>query len=771
MTPVEGTSYRLYGIVQGVGFRPFVSRLARRLGVTGDVSNRGSFVEVHAFADPSVLAQFRQSLEREAPPRSAILKIDSMPLDASSGVPSSFEIIGSTCERGDIFVSPDIATCPRCRQELYDRRDRRYRHAFINCTGCGPRVTILDAMPYDRERTSMADFPMCAQCSREYHTPSSRRYDAQPVCCNDCGPQLYLLGREDVRGQAALRAAREKLIAGGIVAIKGIGGFHLACDAGNDDAVKRLRALKRRPVKPFAVMMRDLAVVRRQCVLPPELEEVLDGHQKPVILLERRDGCQLSAAVAPDNPAIGVMLPYAPVQMLLFRNDDDLDAAMPSALVMTSGNASGAPICRSDADAQAEISGFCDLMLSHDRQIRLRADDSVMDHFAGRPYMIRRSRGYAPLPFMVSGSFSGAVLGIGAELKNTFCPGRDGLFYPSPYIGDMADLRSVDALRESVRRLCALLEIRPERVGCDLHPAYNTTVVAAELGLPLVRIQHHWAHVVSCMAENGCGDSEVLGVAFDGTGYGTDHSIWGGEILRASYCGFERLASLEPFMQPGGDASSRQGWRIAAAMLCGPQCDEDAARRTAAQFGLCTPSELGVLRVMCARKVNAVVSTSAGRLFDAAAAVLGICRQSTFEGEAAMKLQFAAQRAADGFSAVLPILPVQLSDSGMVRLPSSTLIAQLAAGRSRGIAAEALAMHFHLSLAQNAARAVEILRDRTGLRTVALSGGVFQNTLLLGMLCDRLRSSGFRVLVHSQIPPNDGGICLGQAVIAAQSFN
>ena len=633
---VSTTICRIYGVVQGVGFRPFVSRIAVRAGLTGSVANKGSYVEVHAQGGEEALKDFRAALEHEAPPRSAILKIISR-VRMEPPYPT-FEIIESEHETGDIFVSPDIATCDLCKQELFDVTNRRYLHPFINCTACGPRLTILDAMPYDRERTSMGYFLMCPQCETEYTSPESRRYDAQPVCCHDCGPEVYLIGRPE-RNEKAITAARRAILDGKIVAIKGIGGFHLCCNARDAQAVARLRELKHRPMKPFAVMMDSLETVRRECVILPGQEEILDGHQKPIILLRKRPESTLPDVLAPGNPTLGVMLPYAPVQMLLFHFNDDL--TMPDCLVMTSGNVSGAPICRSDEDALAEIAGFCDVILSHNRRIRLRADDSVMDWLDGRPYMIRRSRGYAPLPFFVSGDFRGQVLGIGGELKNTFCLANGGLFYPSPYIGDMEDLRTVRALRESVARMSELLEMKPRIVCCDLHPKYNSSAVASELGIPVLKIQHHYAHVLSCMVENDFTD-EVIGVSFDGTGYGTDGTIWGGEFLRARPDGFTRAGYIKPFLQAGGDASAREGWRIAVSMIAG-MFPADEAENIVASLDLCSPGVYKFQKNMLDKKLNCVLSTSAGRLFDAVSTILGIRKSSTFEGEATMALQFAAE--------------------------------------------------------------------------------------------------------------------------------
>lgn len=759
---IPAREIRLYGIVQGVGFRPFVSRAADRTGVTGSVANRGSFVEVHAQGKPEAMTEFLRILREEQPERSAVLKIDVK--DTMEPPRSRFDIIESEREEGDIFVSPDIATCDKCKAELFDPKNRRYLHPFINCTACGPRVTIMDSMPYDRERTSMGEFPMCPECAWEYTHAQTRRYDAQPVCCNNCGPEVYLLGRKE-RGRDAITAVRKSVMDGKIAAVKGIGGFHLCCDAANPAAVRRLRELKSRPGKPFAVMLRDLDAAGRECRILPEQAKLLDGYQKPILLLRKRDGGRICREVAPDNPNVGVMLPYAPIQMLLFDYDDGVE--MTDALVMTSGNVSGAPICRDDRDARQQIAGFCDVILSHNRKIRLRADDSVTDWLEGKPYMIRRSRGYAPLPFLLSEKLPGQVLGIGGELKNTFCIGKNGLFYLSPYVGDLADVRTVNALRESVARLETLLEAKPQAVACDLHPRYNSVMVAEELGLPVIRIQHHYAHVISCMAENDV-SREVIGVSFDGTGYGADGTIWGGEFFRASYGGYTRLGSIRPFLQIGGDVSAREGWRIAAAMLHAVY--RERAAEVMQALRLCSPQEARVQETMAEKRINAVISTSAGRLFDAASAILGIRRASTYESEASVSLQFAAEAWAENhpenLEALLPEGGVE-PDSGLFRLPTERLIRVLAERRIAGEDVGKLAYGFHVSLADQITAGAEEIRRRTGLDTCALSGGVFQNRLLTGLCAGKLRRAGFTVLLHSLVPPNDGGIALGQAVAAA----
>ena len=891
--------FRVYGIVQGVGFRPTVDRHAQTAGIRGSVCNKGPYVEIYAQGTPDRVDRFRTLLNEKPPRRAAILKIDEKAAPEAP-VFDAFSIVESEKTSGEIYISPDIAICEECEAELFDPGNRRYLHPFINCTCCGPRMTILDALPYDRERTSMKMFPMCKTCAEEYYGPWSRRYDAQPVCCNDCGPEVYLLPvrseteknntpgagsnarqnagigttrggvHSDCIGRDAITAARRTILDGGIVAVKGIGGFHLCCDATNEAAVSRLRARKRRPAKPFAVMMRDEATVRRECLCSEAQHQILTGHQKPILLLERSGSgdAMIAPSVAPGNPTIGVMLPYAPLQHLLFRYDDGL--TMPDCLVMTSGNVSGAPICRDDNDALAELSGFCDCILSHDRLIRIRADDSVMDFHRDRPYMIRRSRGYAPLPVLLSGcgetTESGkpdtragtaksrhpgtdatagetrhpgksadaiiagqhfhCVLAAGGELKNSFCIGSGSLLYLSPYIGDLEDLRTVRALEETIGRMETLLEVKPEAVVCDLHPKYNSTMVAEDIaqtrGIPIYRIQHHYAHILSCMAENDYADP-VIGVSFDGTGFGTDGTIWGGEILVADYNGFTRQCSIEPFVQIGGDSAPRQGWRVAASMIWS-LCRKGMLRKDAGKaadlyfslmdtLALCDAQNAKAQRMMAERGIQAVRSTSAGRLFDAVSAMLGICRQSTYEGEASIELQFAAERyirkmtdrETDGSGTPIPLeTGVKILRSLLLKADGTTgreeekggsepadaflssaeaenkdnnmdpaaemftmstdlLFADLLRRHLAGEDPEKLAYEFHAGLAEMTVEACVRISERTGICTVALSGGCWQNRLLLTLTEDGLLEKGMTVLTHHLVPPNDGGIALGQA--------
>ena len=762
---------RVYGIVQGVGFRPTVSRHAMTHGIRGTVCNKGPYVEIFAQGAKEQIDGFLNELKEHPPKRAAILKINTKDITAETAVHfEAFDIIESEKTKGEIFVSPDIAICEECKEEMFDPKNRRYLHPFINCTCCGPRLTILDSLPYDRERTSMKEFPMCPDCAKEYFDEKTRRYDAQPVCCNECGPEVYLIGRSE-RGREAITYTRRMISEGKIVAIKGIGGFHLCCDATNEEAVERLRTLKKRPAKPFAVMAKDEAAVKRECVVTPEQEEILTGHQKPILLLDRKNSGRLAASVAPGNPKVGVMLPYAPVQLLIFQYDDGIK--MPDLLVMTSGNTSGAPICREDEEAVAELSHLCDAMLSHNRKIRIRADDTVMDFYKNEPYMIRRSRGYAPLPFMTSTDWKGQVLAVGGELKNTFCIGVDSRFYPSPYVGDLEDLRTVKALQETIHRFQTLLEIKPQVVVCDMHPKYNSTVVAKELGYPMLQVQHHYAHILSCMTENDCHDP-VIGVAFDGTGYGTDGTIWGGEILLADYENFTRFGSITPFLQIGGDASAKEGWRIAVSMIYGYTKDRELAWKIIEKLGLCNEQESKVQFTMADRKINAVISTSVGRLFDAVSAILGIRRQSSFEGEASMALEFAAeayeqQNIIQGRDEKPDRLVYEKEERFI--LNTRMLVQQIVEEKMQGADSSRLAYLFHQVLAEQITAACIEARSNSGRKKVALSGGVFQNRLLLRLTEEQLEQEGFEVLRHHMIPPNDGGIAIGQAAYGMWCLN
>jgi len=608
----------------------------------------------------------------------------------------------------------------------------------------------------------MNNFSLCSSCEKEYTDPTSRRYDAQPVCCNECGPQVYVAGTE-IYGHRAIRAAREAIRQGKIIAVKGIGGFHLCCDGTNEAVVSRLRHLKPRPVKPFAVMAADLETAKRECIVTRTGEELLTGYERPIVLMKRRIGGKAAASVSPDNPYIGVMLPYAPLQLLLFSYNDGLH--MPDLLVMTSANRSGMPICRTDEEVRTDLPGLCDLILSHDRDILLRVDDSVVTLFEEEPYMIRRSRGYAPLPIYVNGDFHGTVLSAGGELKNTVCLAKDNLFYLSPHIGDVGCVRTETAQHECAVRLRDLLEITPQCGATDIHPAYESSQLVKQAQIPVISVQHHYAHILSCMAENGCSD-EVIGIALDGTGYGTDGTIWGGELLQVSYDGFTRVGSVSPFLHAGGDTAVRDGWRSALSFMY-TLYGKDAVRRLASDLSLCTPQEAAAQLFMLTQGVNTYVSTSAGRFFDGMSALLGVCRSSTFEGEGAMKLQFAAEAYEQGEAVEdCPLdLCVEKRDGRLI-LDLLDLVKQVTELFEKGTSVNYCAYLFHKGTAGLLCKGAEAVRQQTGLSKVCLSGGVFQNTLLLRLSCAYLEKAGFTVYTHRLVPTNDGGIALGQALAA-----
>ncbi len=734
---------KVFGIVQGVGFRPFIDRLANTFHLNGSVANRGSYVEIFVQGGEGTVKAFVNAIKNESPPRAIIIDI-TIDIITTAKTFADFRIIDSERESGNIFVSPDIAICDKCRAELFDKNNRRYLHPFINCTDCGPRLTIMQKMPYDRERTSMSAFPMCDDCREEYYNPTSRRYDAQPVCCNACGPEVYILDGEECGGEAITKV-RKIIKNGGIAAIKGIGGFHLACDATNIEAVQRLRERKYRPQKPFAVMINFLKVCPST--------HIVNGHQKPIVLLPKDAVCKVAENVAPNNHKLGVMLPYTPLHLLIFDYPDNV-ADFPEVLVMTSGNISGTPLATNDEEARRDLSTIADVILTHNRDILIRSDDTVMDIVDGKPYMIRRSRGYAPLPIHFSAAKSISVLAVGGELKNTFCLSKGDLFYMSPYIGDLTDLRTVEALKSSVKRMIDLLEINPDVIACDLHPRYHSTQIAeelaAEMGIHVLKVQHHYAHILSCMAENDFSDP-VIGVAFDGTGYGTDGTVWGGEFMIVDAQGFRRVDSITPFIQAGGDKSSVEGWRNAVSMIFDIVGDVEETKKIAARLNLADERKYGGHLYMIQNNFNCVTSTSAGRLFDAVSAILGICSHATFEGEAAMKLQYYAEC---GIS----------STELRANFSTKEIFASLLERRLHGEDVHRLAFDFHSALAGYIVDTCQKIRERQKISTVALSGGVFQNTLLLTLTLDRLKAAGFEILHHKKIPPNDGGIALGQGL-------
>jgi len=748
------TRVRVEGIVQGVGFRPFVHGLATRLDLVGFVGNdaQGVFVEIEG--PDEAVAEFLRILETEPPPLAVIENVTASPL-APVGE-QRFTIVASrTGGETQALISPDTATCDDCLAELGDRTSRRYRYPFTNCTNCGPRFTIVRGVPYDRPLTTMAPFPMCERCAAEYHDPGDRRFHAQPVCCPDCGPHLTLTDgqRRPLPGTDPLADAVARLRAGQIVAVKGLGGYHLAVRADDEEAVARLRARKYREEKPFAVMVADLEAATALCALGPGEVALLTGQRRPIVLGPKHAAIRLAPSVAPGNRSLGLMLPYTPLHHLLAR-----DLGVP--FVLTSGNISDEPIASADDDAFERLDGIADCFLLHDRAIHIRTDDSVVRSFRDRVFLVRRSRGFAPEPVLLPWAFPRPVLATGAELKNTFCLAKDRRAFVSQHIGDLENYETYASFRDGIEHFCRLFEVRPEVVAHDLHPEYLSTKHAHDLeGVDLTGVQHHHAHIASCLADNG-EEGPVIGVAFDGLGFGPDGTIWGGEILVADLAGFERAAHLAPVAMPGGAAAIKEPWRMAAAYL-------DAA------FDGAVPDGLPLLRrhedrwtdvVSLARSgVSAPLTSSAGRLFDAVAAVLGVRDAVSYEGQAAIELE----QLADPAERLAYPLDIEPRGSGTApRLVGAGLVRAVVADQAAGTPVPLIAARFHNGLAAGVTALCLRLRAERGLDTVALSGGVFQNLFLLDRCVRALEEGGFRVLLHGRVPPNDGGISLGQAAVA-----
>ncbi|MGE0490516.1 MAG: carbamoyltransferase HypF [Vulcanimicrobiota bacterium] len=706
---------RVEGVVQGVGFRPHVYRLARSLSLSGFVGNdsQGVFIEVEG--EPASLEAFRRQLIESAPPAAYIERLTHRDKPATGE--TDFTIVPSQAQENiEVLVSPDLDCCPDCLAELDNPADRRYGYPFINCTNCGPRFTIIRSLPYDRPRTTMAEFTMCKACHTEYDDPGDRRFHAQPNACPECGPSLSL----------PLPEVLAALAAGQLVAIKGVGGYHLACDAFNAHPIRRLRARKGRFSKPFAVMVADLETARQLAYVSPAEEALLSSRHKPIVLLSSRH--LLPDEVAPGVDTLGLMLPYTPLHHLLLQQQ--------RALVMTSANLSSEPII---STAEPALDQLADLVVHHDRPIEMACDDSVVRVYREQALPLRRSRGYAPfpveLPFEVPPS-----LAVGAQMKSTFCLGRGRHAFLSQHLGDLESLETLEFFRRAVAHLSGLYRLEPEYLCADLHPGYLSTRWAEEQSHPVLRVQHHHAHLAALMAEHGLpAESRILGLVFDGTGLGTDGTIWGGELLEAGYADFERKAYLTSVPMAGGDAAVREPWRMAAAHLWAA--------------GLPWPQDAPlVLRQQLERAVNTVPTSSMGRLFDAVAALIGLRRQVDYEAQAAIEIEGLADRTAPGsYGFGYPLDPAPVL---------SAILTDLAAGCSPG----AISMRFHRGLAEACLR---LCREHDRGLPVGLSGGVFQNMLLLDLVVTGLENAGFTVLTHRLVPPNDGGLALGQLVIAA----
>ncbi len=773
MSETRGAQVHIGGIVQGVGFRPFVYSLAKRYGLTGWVKNTSAGVELQVDGEHGAIEAFLQALRSETPPLAQIdtLRVEECPPNGFS----NFEIIHSQAIAAAFQPIPaDIALCSDCQRELFDPADRRYHYPFINCTNCGPRFTIIRDLPYDRPLTSMSGFPLCPACAAEYADPLDRRFHAQPVACPECGPQVWL----EVRGpegefhtlerdQPALEATQKFLREGKILAIKGLGGFHLACDAANPQAVAELRRRKLRVDKPFAVMLADLEMVERHCKLDKAGRKLLSSPSHPVVILARRPGSSLAEAVSPAQHTLGVMLPYTPLHLLLFTRLGEVEPL--AALVMTSGNLSEEPIVTDNEQARQGLAGLADAWLMHDRPIHIRCDDSVLrlNPDTDQPYPLRRARGYAPAPLRLPWE-STPLLATGGELKNTFCLTNQEYAFLSHHIGDLENYETLSAFERGIEHYQRLFRVQPVALAYDLHPNYLATRYALERAerenLPSLGIQHHHAHIASLMAEHALPiDAQVIGVAFDGTGYGTDGAIWGGEFLVAGYTGFQRWVHLEYMPLPGGDMATRNPARIALAYLYQAGLDWDPL--LPCNDALCS-SDRHALRRILDLKINTPLTSSMGRLFDAVAALAGVRQQVNYEAQAAIELEALVDPDETG---AYPF-EIQLDPHGQRTIALSGLLSAVIADAYAQISAPVIAARFHNSIASLTRQACLAIHQTTGLRQVALSGGVWQNSTLLVKTCTLLRQAGLEPLTHRLVPTNDGGIALGQAAIAAAYY-
>jgi hydrogenase maturation protein HypF len=770
---MRGECIRVTGLVQGVGFRPTVWRLARECGLVGCVWNDAGGVVIHAWGPPDALEHLVQRLRAEPPPLARIERIERSTLAGNDEVPGEFRIVGSRRGEPRTGVAADAATCPACLAEIRDPADRRYRYPFTNCTHCGPRLSIVRAIPYDRANTSMAAFPMCPRCRAEYENPADRRFHAQPNACAACGPRLWLAdaaGRTlppDI-GTDAIETAARLIRAGGIVAIKGIGGIHLACDAGNTEAVARLRARKHRYHKALALMARDLDMVARFATVSAQEVALLRDRAAPIVVLDA-SGETLACGIAPGQNTLGFMLPYTPLHHLLMQG-------MRRPVVLTSGNRSDEPQAIDNADAQRRLEPIADCFLLHDRDIVNRLDDSVLRVADGRARFLRRARGYAPRPILLPEAFAGtgAVLAMGAELKNTFCLLKEGRAVVSQHIGDLEDALTLRDYRRNLELYRRLFDHRPACIAVDAHPDYLSTRLGRELAqaaeLPVLEVQHHHAHIAACLAEHGRPPDArpVLGVALDGLGFGADGSFWGGEFLHADYLGFQRLARFQPVVMPGGTRAMQEPWRNTwAHLVCAFGWEQVRDRYAALDIVRFLESRpLQILGRMAETELNSPTASSCGRLFDAVAAALGVCRErASHEGQAAIELE--ALAAPEFRAQADSAYPHEVREQGMRTLCWSPLWEALLEDLRRGVAPAVIAARFHQGLAHAVAANAEALCRWHVLDTVVLGGGVFQNRLLLEGVAESLRSAGLEVLAPVSLPANDGGLSLGQAAVTA----
>lgn len=746
---------KVNGLVQGVGFRPFVYRVAKRLGLGGFVGNTATGVTIEVEGSPHAVQEFARQLHQDVPELALINSCLTTELDPTGQ--AEFGIVTSSHDaKVSTLISPDIATCDDCLKELFAPSDRRYRYSFINCTNCGPRYTIVESLPYDRPFTSMKSFPMCSACEREYHDPSDRRFHAQPNACPACGPKLTLHdGCSTVGTPDPIKAVATALKEGQIVAMRGIGGFHLAVDATNDSAVRELRRRKRREEKPLAIMAPDVETIRKFCEISFEEERLLRDFRRPIVLLDQQRSCAIAHSVALGNRFFGVMLPYTPLHHLLIREGFQ-------ALVMTSGNLSEEPIAIGNEEALERLSGIADLFLLHDREILQRNDDSIVRLSAGAKRIIRRSRGFVPLPVCLPQPTQVSILACGADLKNTIALTRSDHAFLSQHIGDLDNPAALSFFEKTIGKMQQLTEIRPELITHDLHPEYLSTKYALKQSeLPRIAVQHHHAHLASVMVDNRVSEP-TLGIILDGTGYGTDGTIWGGELLLGDFLQFERLAWLEPIPMPGGTAAINNPWRMALSYLY--HVYQGRFRRWDLPPLSKAPPEMQELILQAIdRRINCPVTSSCGRMFDAIASLLDICHEVTYEAQAAVGLEMAAMGAARRRHATGEL---KTSAGKLGALPIESLIEKIVDSVRRARATEEIALEFHRDFASVWLSVAKAARDKTGVNRVALSGGVYQNNLFLELMVNGLRCEDFEVLTHHQVPTNDGGLALGQVVIA-----
>ncbi|MCX5863966.1 MAG: carbamoyltransferase HypF [Deltaproteobacteria bacterium] len=751
--PSERWKISVSGIVQGVGFRPFVYRLALARGLKGFVANTPDGVALEVQGQTAQLEDFLVALREEAPPLAQVGEISSAPIPLCHD--GEFTLRHSTAS-GPVstLISPDVAVCEDCLAEFFSPADRRFRYPFINCTNCGPRYTIVERIPYDRPHTTMRGFAMCGPCQREYDDPANRRFHAQPNCCPDCGPQLSLVeadGQQVAVREEVLGEVLRRLEAGEIVAVKGVGGFHLAVDAANSQAVQRLRQRKGREAKPLAVMVPDLAMARKVCRLEALEEQALVSQERPIVLAAKNVGHGLADEIAPGYDQFGLMLPYAPLHQLLLQGSARV-------LVMTSANRSEEPICIENDEAVQRLNGIADCFLLHDRGIHLPCDDSVVALQAGMIRQVRRSRGFAPKPIGLAEA-GAMVLGVGAELKNTVCLLKEKQAFCSQHIGDLKNLEAYRVFQQSLSQLAALFEITPTLIVHDLHPQYLSSRWAQEQTVPTLAVQHHHAHLAACLAENRQ-DGPAIGIILDGTGYGPDQTIWGGEVLLGDACGYQRFSSLEALPLPGGDAAVQAPWRTALSYLHAAYGDN------LPDLPFLMGHECGPILAMVEKGVNSPLTSSCGRLFDAVAAMSGGRQIIQYEAQAAIELmQMAGGRLGkEGF-------PCEVyEENAMLKISVRSLIRAVANAVQSGMAQSEISRKFHAGLVAVFTRVAEEARRRENINTVALSGGVFQNRLLLEGMAASLGSSGFQVLFHKELPCNDACISLGQAVIGREAF-